>query len=70
MTVTDVLGLFGLPFTELVYRAAAVHRGATRSSAMQRIALTLAVSILSAPLLAQSAPAQPFHKPQVVVRGI
>jgi biotin synthase len=27
MTVTDVLGLFGLPFTELVYRAAAVHRG-------------------------------------------
>jgi biotin synthase len=27
MTVTDVLGLLGLPFTELVYRAAAVHRG-------------------------------------------
>ncbi|HEX5768908.1 MAG TPA: biotin synthase BioB [Burkholderiales bacterium] len=27
MTVKDVLGLFGLPFTELVYRAAAVHRG-------------------------------------------
>jgi biotin synthase len=26
MTVTDVLGLFGLPFTELVYRAAGVHR--------------------------------------------
>ena len=22
-----MLGLFGLPFTELVYRAAAVHRG-------------------------------------------
>jgi len=26
MNVKDVLGLFGLPFTELVYRAAAVHR--------------------------------------------
>jgi biotin synthase len=26
MDVKDVLGLFGLPFTELVYRAAAVHR--------------------------------------------
>jgi biotin synthase len=26
MNVKDVLGVFGLPFTELVYRAAAVHR--------------------------------------------
>ena len=26
MDVKDVLGLFGLPFTELVYRAAGVHR--------------------------------------------
>src|SRR5512134_1529261 len=26
MNVKDVLGLFGLPFTELVYRAAGVHR--------------------------------------------
>jgi biotin synthase len=35
MNVKDVLGLFGLPFTELVYRAAAVHRSHFDASQIQ-----------------------------------